>query len=137
MGQKDSPKILLLSFVVIAVFGLSIFILYGDKKINTPTQTNSILRNPRTYTVYYQGQVFSPTNLRIHVGDSVRFQNDSELNIKIAPDKRDGLFYLADFDSKAEIVPGSFFMHKFDRAGSFGYKNSLAKNEIGTIIVRP
>lgn len=138
MGQKDSPKLLLLSFVVIAMFGLAIFLFYGDKKtdqniINTAT----ISRSPKTYTVYYEGGVFSPTNMRIHAGDSVRFQNDSADDVWIIGDRRSGLFFLSALDSKKALSQGEFYIYRFERQGSFAYKNSLEEKEIGSIIVRP
>lgn len=136
---KDSPKLLVASLVVIAMFGVAIFVVYSGKEAREiATSPSSTARIPKTYTAYYEGGVFSPSNLRIHAGDSVKFQNDStSSDIYVTADQRSGLISLKALDSGINIKPGSSYVFKFERSGSYAYKNKLAKNEIGTIIVRP
>lgn len=94
-------------------------------------------RQPRVYTVFYGLGVFSPTNIRVHVGDSVRFQNDSKLSVRIASDVTDSKPDLPGFDSVGEIQPGGVFTYTFSAAGIFGYHNVKDSMEEGTVIVRP
>ena len=94
-------------------------------------------RQPRVYTVFYNIGVFSPTNIRIHVGDSVRFQNDSDEPVRILSDSTDGVPDLVGFDSIGDIQPGGTFAHTFTKTGTFGYRNARDRSERGTVIVRP
>jgi len=136
---KDSPKLLVISLVVIAMFGIAIFVVYSGKEAREiVTSPSSTARIPKTYTAYYEDGVFSPSNIRIHAGDSVRFQNDStSSDIYVIADLRSGLLSLSALDSGVNIKPGESYIFKFERSGSYAYKNKLVKNEIGTVIVRP
>lgn len=100
----------------------------------TPTQiadgSTTPLVQPRIYTISYDSGVFSPTNLRIHAGDTVRFKNDSIFPIRIVSDD------LVGFDSIGDIPQGSYFSYTFAARGTFSYHNSHNKDQTGTIIVR-
>lgn len=85
---------------------------------------------PRIYTISYDSGVFSPTNLRIHAGDTVRFKNDSIFPIRIVSDD------LVGFDSIGDIPQGSYFSLTFAARGTFSYRNNNNSNQTGTIIVR-
>lgn len=87
-------------------------------------------REPRVYTVSYRNGVFSPTNLRIHAGDTVRFRNDSLFGIRIISNDLSG------FDSVGPVPQGSTFSFTFATTGIFGYHNEGEPDESGTIIVR-
>jgi len=100
----------------------------------SPTQT--LGRQSRMYVVSYKGSVFSPTNLRIHAGDTVRFYNDSFFPIHIVSDVNYTQEDFAGFDSVGDIPPGSSFSFTFTVKGTFGYNNGKNVNEAGTIIVR-
>ena len=94
-------------------------------------------RQTRVYTVYYDFGVFSPTNIRIHAGDSVKFQNDSKTAIRIASDIINGSPTLPGFDSGSDIPAGSAFSFTFTKEGIFGYFNVKNPSEEGSVIVRP
>lgn len=85
---------------------------------------------PRIYTISYDAGVFSPTNLRIHAGDTVRFKNNSIFPIRIMSED------LVGFDSIGDIPQGSYFAFTFAARGTFSYLNSHNSNQTGTIIVR-
>lgn len=85
---------------------------------------------PRVYTVSYRNGVFSPTNLRIHAGDTVRFKNESIFSIRIVGDD------LVGFDSIGDVPQGSFFAFTFAAKGIFSYHNNKNSEESATIIVR-
>ena len=85
---------------------------------------------PRVYTVSYRNGVFSPTNLRIHAGDTVRFKNESIFPIRIVGDD------LVGFDSIGDVPQGSFFAFTFAAKGIFSYHNDKNSEESATIIVR-
>ncbi len=88
------------------------------------------LVQPRIYTISYDSGVFSPTNLRIHAGDTVRFKNDSIFPIRIISDD------LVGFDSIGDVPQGSFFSFTFAARGTFSYRNNHNSDQTGTIIVR-
>ena len=133
----NAPGLIWLLIVVLLVLmGLAVSILGDSQGLGgavpaiseepTPTET----RQPRIYTVSYKNGVFSPTNLRIHAGDTVRFKNESLFSLRILSDS-----YLG-FDSVGEIPQGSFFSFTFAAKGIFDYHNNSNAEEKGTIIVR-
>jgi len=89
---------------------------------------------PRIYTVSYRAGVFSPTNLRIHAGDTVRFKNESIFSLRIVSDLQHDS--LPGFDSLGDIPQGSIFSFTFTIQGIFGYHNQRNIEETGTIIVK-
>lgn len=84
----------------------------------------------RVYTVSYDAGVFSPTNLRIHAGDTVRFKNESIFPIHVVSDD------IVGFDSVGDVPQGSYFAFTFAARGTFGYYNQHNKDQTGSIIVR-
>jgi len=101
-----------------------------------PTPTPNEVRQPRFYTVSYKSGVFSPTNLRIHAGDTVRFKNDSFFSIRIVSDPHPAHNQLPGLDSVGDIPQGSYFSYTFSEKGILGYHNEKKPEEQGTIIVR-
>lgn len=95
----------------------------------TDNSTTPIVQ-PRIYTISYDSGVFSPTNLRIHAGDTVRFKNDSIFPTRIVSED------LVGFDSVGDIPQGSYFSFTFAARGTFSYHNNNNSNQAGTIIVR-
>lgn len=128
----------MLIILTLVLFGLAVSMLGGSKNISTdlptPTETTPTdIRSSRIYTVSYKSSVFSPTNLRIHAGDTVRFKNEGIFPIRIVsgPDSS-----LVGFDSIGDIPQGSYFSFTFAAKGIFDYHNDRNIKEIGTIIVR-
>ncbi len=102
-----------------------------------PTETPSLTSQPqRIYTIAYKSGVFSPTNLRIHSGDTVRFKNEGYSGIRIVTDPHPEHNNLMGFDSIGEIPQNSYFSFTFAAKGIFGYHNEKNLKEVGTIIVR-
>lgn len=133
----NAPGLIWLLIVVLLILlGLAVSILGDSQELGGATPTISEepapteTRQPRIYTVSYKNGVFSPTNLRIHAGDTVRFKNEGLFSIRILSDS-----YLG-FDSVGEIPQGSFFSFTFAAKGIFDYHNNSNAEEKGTIIVR-
>lgn len=142
--QKKMPTIngpglfWMLIILMLVLFGLAVSMLGGNQNLGTdlpvPTETTSPDVKPsRIYTVSYKSGVFSPTNLRIHAGDTVRFKNESIFPIRIVsgPDSS-----LVGLDSVGDIPQGSYFSFTFAAKGIFDYHNEGNVKETGTIIVR-
>ena len=106
---------------------------YNQALVSRPNES----RPARLYTVYYNTGVFSPTNLRIHNGDSVKFQNDGDQPIHITSDSTGSVPDLIGFDSVGDIPARGSFTYTFSKTGTFGYHNLKNKTERGTVIVRP
>jgi plastocyanin len=101
----------------------------------SPTPTTVANRESRVYTITYRFGVFSPTNLRIHAGDTVRWKNDSPLPMKVIAQLQPGET-IPSFDSVGSIQPGSYFSYTFAQVAVYGYYNPSDANESGVIIVR-
>ena len=133
----NAPGLIWLLIVVLLVLlGLAVSILGKPQYLGgvnpvlskepVPTET----RQPRIYTVSYKNGVFSPTNLRIHAGDTVRFKNEGVFGIRILSQSYIG------FDSIGDIPQGSYFSFTFAAKGIFDYLKDKSPEEKGTIIVR-
>ncbi len=142
--QKKLPTIngpglfWMLIILALVLFGLAVSMLGRFQNIGTdlPTPAETIsaeIKPSRIYTVSYKSGVFSPTNLRIHAGDTVRFKNEAIFPIRIVsgPDNS-----LVGFDSVGDIPQGSYFAFTFAAKGIFDYHNDRNPKETGTIIVR-
>ena len=144
MSERDiKPKGVLWLFIMLALVCFTWAVIYFGRK-NPELASNSQAfssrltnaRQPRVYTIFYGLGVFSPTNIRIHMGDSVRFQNDGNIPMRVVSDYTDNVPGLAGFDSVVEVPPGSVFTFTFSQAGIFGYHNARHSAEEGTVIVR-
>src|SRR3989339_764972 len=70
----------------------------------TPTDMPDITAQPqRIYTIAYKNGVFSPTNLRIHSGDTVRFKNEGYAGIRVVTDPHPEHNNLVGFDSMGDM----------------------------------
>lgn len=137
--DRHNPAVFwVLIIVMLLLLGGSIQILGDSRDLssNIPTITSEISREPRFYTVSYKSGVFSPTNLRIHAGDTVRFKNESFFGIRIVSDPHPAHNQLPGLDSVGDIPQGSYFSYTFSEKGIFGYHNEKKLEEAGTIIVR-
>ena len=135
----DGPGLFwMLIILTLILFGLAVIMLGGSENLSTdfPTPTEPVsteIKSSRIYTVSYKSGVFSPTNLRIHAGDTVRFKNESIFPIRVVsgPDSS-----LVGLDSVGDVPQGSYFSFTFAAKGIFDYHNYKNSKEIGTIIVR-
>ena len=137
-AEKEPPHLwpvillmLILLAVAVAFFGAR----NGDTASPAPTTTDTPVRDARVYLVSYRFGVFSPTNLRIHAGDTVRFRNDSATGSHIVSDIQPGA-RTPEFDSIGDVAPASYFSYTFANVGTFAYSNASNNNESGIIIVR-
>lgn len=126
--------VLMLMAIAVSIFGTTPVDDSLVTQSSTPTPTESY--QPRLYTVSYKGGVFSPTNLRIHAGDTVRFRNDSFFPIRVISDPHPLHNQLPGMDSVSDIPQGSYFAFTFAAKGIFGYHNERDADQSGTIIVR-
>lgn len=118
----------------------------APKTLSTPTtqtpapeETSSASQNIINYTDFG----FSPNTLRIKVGATVVFKNNSSQSMWTASAVHpthtvypvSGGCIASAFDACKGIKPGSSWSFRFDIAGTWKYHNHLNPGDIGTIIV--
>lgn len=130
-------------FIILALIALALAVNIFHAKVDPLASTTPLLspyptesHMPRVYTVSYRSGVFSPTNLRIHAGDTVRFRNDSFFPIRVVSDPHPAHTDLPGFDSVGDIPQDSMVAFTFATTGTFGYHNEKSIDQTGTIIVR-
>ncbi len=122
--------LILLSFAVLYFGGNSQYEATANPKID-----RTVSRPPRTYSVFYTSGVFSPTNLRIRVGDLVEFQNKDFLPVRIVSDTQ-GKSNFFGFQNSGDVAPDDTFSFTFSTSGIFSYHNEKNPNEAGAVIVK-
>lgn len=134
LSHHESGLAWALIILVLILMAFAVTIFSGSSTAvpvpGTPEPTAAEPRQSRIYTVSYKAGVFSPTNLRIHAGDTVKFRNDGILPIHVSSEEYVG------FDSVGDVPPGSDFAFTFAAKGTYGYINVRNREEAGTIIVR-
>ncbi|PIR69375.1 MAG: hypothetical protein COU47_03325 [Candidatus Niyogibacteria bacterium CG10_big_fil_rev_8_21_14_0_10_46_36] len=106
--------------------------------------------SPKTVTVTYTQNGFSPSPVNVSVGDTVRFMNESGRSFwpasafhpthTVYPGsdiKKCGTAEAATiFDACREIVSGQSYSFTFTEAGTWNYHDHLNASEFGSIIVK-
>lgn len=133
--EKNQQYIWFLIVLFLMLFAGAVFFLNKDLPKNNQANFGGSRNSSRLYTVYYLNGVFSPTNLQINVGDTVRFLNDSLLPVRIVSDPPEGSD-LPLFESVSDIPPQSSFSFTFTKRGIFDYRNPKKSDQKGTIIVK-
>jgi len=140
-SESSEPKGLSWILVVLLLILLSVAIAHfgsnGSPDSFSSSASPGVSSRPsRNYSVFYSGGVFSPTNLRIHQGDSVQFQNKSFFPIRVASQDSSRSSENLGFQTSKEILPNQEFSYVFQSAGIFNYYNERNPNEAGTIIIK-
>lgn len=78
---------------------------------------------------------FSPERLVVHKGDMVIFRNASETPSWPASDLHPSHGTYPAFDPQEPLAPGTDWTFVFDTAGTWGFHDHLAANEVGTVVV--
>ncbi|MEK7638219.1 MAG: hypothetical protein AAB375_02230 [Patescibacteria group bacterium] len=136
--QHGRPHFWPLIFLMLILLALAVTMLGQPVPADTtatPTPADNADREPRVYMVGYKYGVFSPTNLRIHAGDTVRWHNQSSLPIRVVAQLQSGQ-RIPEFDSIGSVQPDGYFAFTFSKIGIYGYYNPSSSNESGVIIVR-
>ncbi|MDP3901663.1 MAG: hypothetical protein Q8Q37_01635 [bacterium] len=131
-----------LVIIIILVGG---YFLLNNNQQSAPISENSLEGLPvdTSLKILYTDAGYEPNELRVTVGASVVFENQSSLSMWTAsaahPTHRvyptAGGCIGSTFDSCAGIQPGQSWSFIFDQIGIWGYHNHLRPNYTGTIIV--
>ena len=136
--EKHQHYLWFLIVLALVLFTGSVFYFTKDAPSGQQANLNNNQGNylGKVYTVYYTKGVFSPTNLQINIGDTVRFSNDSLTPMRVASDPHPDHTDLPGFDSVSEITPQGIFSYTFTKRGIFDYHNERKPEQKGTIIVK-
>ncbi len=99
-----------------------------------PTPTQPV--TPKTITVEYGANGFSPASIEINVGDTVAFINKSTSNFWPASNPHPTHTDYPEFDAKKNITPGETYSFTFTKTGTWGYHNHKNPAEKSTVIVK-
>jgi len=85
--------------------------------------------------VVYTDQGFSPANVVISVGDTVRFVNSSSFGMWVATDEHPQHTILSTFDQFGIAENSETYDYTFDKAGEWGYHDHIDASKLGMVIV--
>lgn len=138
MVKQNSNEHILWFLIVLILFGFvsAVFLFNKDKPKPVFETASPTQRQGRIYTVFYTSGVFSPTNIQINLGDTMRFRNDSLSSIRVISDSHPEHNLLPGFDSISDIPSQGLFSYTFVTKGIFGYHNEKDPTQGGTIIVK-
>ena len=86
-------------------------------------------------TVRYTTAGFSPMVLRVKVGTTVMFRNDTADGMWVASNSHPTHTGLLGFDAERSFNQGSLYMFTFNRIGTWAFHNHLHPSDTGTVIV--
>lgn len=78
---------------------------------------------------------FSPREVTIKVGQTVRWTNETSGGMWIASDPHPLHTDLPELDKKSSVSPGQSWEFTFTNPGTYGYHNHLSPSKTGTVIV--
>ena len=123
-------KSIIVVIVILVILGVGYYFLYGKNGIysnmqNTNPSTDSttpVVQN----TVEAKNLAFTPSIIKVNVGDTVTFTNNDTTTHTVTS---------STFDS-GELAEGQSFKRTFDTAGTYDYHCSLHPFMTGQVIVQ-
>jgi plastocyanin len=108
---------------------------------NNTLSNNALIPTPGISTgkvaiVNYTATGFSPNQITIQAGTTVKFVNQSDADFWPASNPHPIHTGLWGFDAKQPIVPGESYEFTFTKTGNFGFHNHLQISNTGKIIVQ-
>lgn len=91
---------------------------------------------PKTYNISYTNSCYSPANVTIKKGDTVKFTNNSNKKMEPASNDHPSHELYPEFDANDGISPGGTYSFTFTNTGSWGYHDHLKPSCGGTITVQ-
>lgn len=141
---------------LIALIAIGGFIIFGEEK-NTDTQpeteqeisvettentnidTEEVSETKESQReeilVTYTSFGFSPNIINIEMGDTVRFSNDSSLNMWVASNPHPQHTEFSDFDAGKNYQNGESYSFTFNESGTYEYHNHSNPSMRGTVVV--
>jgi len=151
----STPAIVIIVVVLVALAAVGWMVLgsnsdpepVGDPAGTQPTQTGEVEQEApddsdeeaalsATHIVTYTNDGFSPANLTINQGDTVKFVNGSNRDFSPASNDHPSHTIYAGFDAREDLGPGESYSFTFERVGTWGYHNHELEGHTGTIVVQ-
>ncbi len=158
------PLIAVLVIVLIAIAGYFAFTYKAGAPVQEPTATTtaetpaaptednvSAGDDQFSATVVYSDAGFSPSNVNVKVGETIRFVNTSGHNMWVGADEHpthteydgtstrdhcaNGEATGGTFDQCQAVPAGSFWEYTFTKAGTWNYHNHARSGNGGTVTV--
>ncbi|MBM3945142.1 MAG: hypothetical protein FJ317_06595, partial [SAR202 cluster bacterium] len=134
---------LMAAVAVAAACGQPVASQQGIGPARIPTPHTQVVRVPTTqatgaeanFTVVYRDGVFEPGRLDIKEGETVRFVNESGVEVWPASHIHPTHQIYPEFDPGAAIPPGGSWEFTFDQSGYWRYHNHVEASETGLVVV--
>lgn len=117
----------------------------ADTEVDTNTDTENTVdinadvsattQSAKTVTIEYTDSGFSPANVTVNKGDTVRFVNNSSSAFWPASAPHPIHTDLPSFDAKRNIAVGGSYSYTFNDKGAWGYHNHLKSTSFGKVTV--
>ncbi len=88
-----------------------------------------------TLEVVYTEDGFEPETITVSEGDTVTWENRSEVPMWVASDAHPAHTDYPEFDAGEGFAPGGSYSFTFDRTGNWGYHDHLSSFRTGTVVV--
>ncbi|HJL55732.1 MAG: cupredoxin domain-containing protein [Candidatus Pacebacteria bacterium] len=85
--------------------------------------------------VTYTSSAFSPKDIAVSAGQTVRFVNESSGNMWVASDEHPTHTVLPEFDNKESVGNGENYEFVFTETGEWNYHNHVNPSAVGTVTV--
>ena len=143
--MKIGQTIGILIILLILLLGVT-YVLSDNKdvKFQAPLASVGSIKEPKDvdttvisteiiHIVSYSSNGFSPSNLILSKGESVRFENNTEELMWVMSEESKGCSEgIDEFD---QCYPSKEFEYKFNEAGEWGFYNHLNKEHSGVVVV--
>lgn len=107
----------------------------SSSRISSSSSNSS--RIVQTFTITYKDTGFQPSFLAIHVGDTIKFRNESTHGMWVASNPHPTHGDYPEFDQDKSVGAGSQYTFKFTKVGTWGFHNHDNSSHQGVITVDP
>ncbi|MDO8610218.1 MAG: cupredoxin domain-containing protein [bacterium] len=108
----------------------------GIEEANNNSSNNGSDEISNIVNINYTDLGYDPKTLSISVGQTVKFTNDSSVDVWTASDPHPIHTNFSEFDQKSAGGNGTTYQFTFNKAGSYQYHNHRNPNHKGVIIVQ-
>lgn len=108
----------------------------GSADVVVETVDTAIDTTGEVIVVTYSDDGFTPKEVNVAVGQTVRFVNESSGNMWVASDNHPSHEIMPEFDDKKSIVNSENYEFTFTKIGKWSYHNHVKPSAIGTVIVK-
>jgi len=121
--------------LILALVGSSVFYYQNNKKVSKEDLKTTQEMTQDRLVVVYNNEGFSPKNITIKTGESIKFINLSDRKMWVASNDHPTHDIYPEFDQKDIVLRGGEYIFKFEKKGKWGFHNHLYSEHEGIIIV--